>query len=151
MGANRGPSLLFTGCQLTQRRKYSKKEPTGWTQWREKWSWWVTAVSEMKSSLVPAVGSQSSEVPVGCSLEMSTHFSACKCCFLSCLRSWLGNSAHHRGWPSCLCWKSTGITLQPSTNHSLHRQVLEQVTPEMGPIPSCSLSLTWPYPTLLQY
>lgn len=99
---------------------------------------------EMKSSPVPAVGSQSSEVTCRL-LTKSTHFSACKCSCLSCLVSWLGNSAHHGEWPSCLLQKSverqqaSPCSLLPTT---LHRQVLEQVTPEMCPIPSCGLSLT---------
>lgn len=145
--------LLFTGGQLTQRRKYSKKEPTVRTQWRQKWC----CVFEMKSSLVPAVGSQSTEVLLGCSLELSIHFSACKCCFLSCLVIWLGNSAHHGGWPPCLLQKSV-VRQQASCCSHLPTilctdkdVVLEQVTPKPGPIPSCSLSLTWLYPTLQQY
>lgn len=67
----------------------------------------TTTVSlKWEAAWFAAIGSQSSDVRLGCSVELSTHLSACKWCFRPCLVSWLDNSAHHRERLPCLLWKS---------------------------------------------
>lgn len=52
------------------RRKCSKNEPTDWTQWRQKWSWWVIAVSlKWKAAQFLLWGARAQKLPVDCSLR----------------------------------------------------------------------------------